>query len=177
MTNAGDAEIWGVEAEVSWILAEGLFLSGSLGYVDADRTAVSGGVIGLTADSRFEHISKWNTNLQITKEVDNRWGKFTPRIDWSYRSGFGTTAANVPRPPPYVIAGVPQPELFQDGFHLLNASIRWDVRDTGFSMTGGVDNLTDKEYRTFGDYAASFGYTLEVFDRGRQWYLTVGYEF
>jgi iron complex outermembrane receptor protein len=34
----------------------------------------------------------------------------------------------------------------------------------------GATNLTDEQYRTFGDYQPSFGFTMEAFDRGRQWY-------
>lgn len=55
--------------------------------------------------------------------------------------------------------------------------MRWDVKNTGFSITGGVDNLTDEEYRIFGNYQDSFGWTNEVFDRGRQWYVQMSYEF
>jgi iron complex outermembrane receptor protein len=180
VTNAGDADIWGFEVESSFIPAEGWLIEGNLGYVDPKRTSVSGGVVGLTTDSRFEHISRWTANVQITKHIPlAKSGALTPRAEWSYRSGYGTSAANVPRQilPPAATGGVPQPALYQKGFSLFSASLRWDVADTGASLTLGVDNLTNKRYRTMGDYAASFGYSQEVFDRGRQWYGTLAYKF
>lgn len=180
VANAGDADIWGFEAETSFIPGDGWMIEGNLGYVDPQRTSVSGGVIGLTTDSRFEHISKWTANVQLSKHTPlPGGGALTPRFEWAYRSGYGTSAANVPRPilPPSATGGVPQPALYQGGFSLVNASLRWDVRDYDVAVTLGVDNLTDKHYRTMGDYAASFGYSLEVFDRGRQWYASVAYKF
>lgn len=73
--------------------------------------------------------------------------------------------------------GVVNPALYQPGYHLFNASLRWDVKSTGFAVTGGVDNLTNKKYRTYGDFQDSFGMTDEIFSRGRQWYVTLSYGF
>ncbi|HLF31699.1 MAG TPA: TonB-dependent receptor [Xanthomonadales bacterium] len=189
VSNAGDAEIKGVEMELEMIPAPGWHIAATLGLTDPKRTALGGGVQGLTLYSRFEHISKWTANAQLYKvfSIDS-YGQLTPLIEWAYRSKYGTNSNNVPRdgaptgPAGTPLAGVPlsfgvaNPALLQDGLNLFNASIRWDIGSTGFSAAGGVDNLTDRKYRTFGSYEDSFGWTTEVFDRGRQWYVQLSYE-
>ena len=95
-----------------------------------------------------------------------RVGTLTPRVEWSYRSDYFTNDNNFN-----------VPELFQDDYHLVNLSARWDFRNTGVSVTGGVDNVGDKNYRITGSYQAGFGQYLEIFDRGRQWYVNLNYNF
>lgn len=185
VTNAGDADITGVELELLLVPAEGWLVSASVGYLDPERTKVGGGVLGLDKNSRFEHISDWNANLQISKEIDmGDWGSLTPRFEWSFRSEFGTNSNNVPydgpapvlQQPPFNI-GVPSPAQFQDDYDIFNASVRWDIQDSGFSVTAGVENIDDEEFREFGNQQDAFGFTIETFNRGRQWYVTGSYEF
>jgi iron complex outermembrane receptor protein len=194
VSNAGDAEIWGLELEAFLNPAEGWFLSASLGLLDIDRTRLGTGsqtIVGLTLDSRFEHISDTTANAQIYKEIPiGAWGYLTPRIEWAYRSEYGTNRSNVPRDGASVVGadnpfadadgtlgfGVPNPSLLADDLHLINVSVRWDPRET-LALTLGVDNLTDEEYPVNSTYEDSFGFTAEVFDRGIQWYLAVSYEF
>jgi len=188
VTNAGDAEIKGVELELQVAPADGWLISGSVGYLDPKRTKVGTGVQGLTKQSRFEHISEWNANLQILDNIDTGdMGTWTPRVEWTYRSKYGTNSNNVPYDgpapaPPFLGApdlgfGVPNPAQFQPSYSLWNASLRWQAQNSGLSLTAGVDNIGDKHYRTYGNQQDAFGWTLEIFDRGRQWYLDVSYEF
>jgi iron complex outermembrane receptor protein len=189
VSNAGDAEVVGVELEMLLNPAQGLFITGSAGMTDIDRTALGGGVQGLTLDSPFQHVSKWTANAQIYKEFAiGDLGYLTPRFEWSYRTDWGTNSNNVPRVGDDVLPGgpfagvplsfgVPNPVLEEDDLHLLNASVRWDVRNSGLSISGGVDNLTDEEYTVFANYQDGFGFTQQTFDRGRQWYIQAAYEF
>jgi len=190
VSNAGDAEIKGVEMELFLTPAEGWYISGSAGLTDADRTELGGGVEGLTLDSRFEHISEWTANLQLYKEIPlGELGMVTPRFEWSFRTEYGTNSNNVPRdgaplgPPGTPFAGTslafgaPNPALLEDDLHLIHLSLRWQVAATGLTLAGGVDNVTDEEFRTFGNFQDNFGWTNEAFDRGRQWYLQATYTF
>ena len=189
VSNAGDAEVVGVELEMLLNPAPGWFITGSAGMTDIDRTALGGGVQGLTLDSPFQHISKWTANAQIYKEFPiGDLGYLTPRFEWSYRTDWGTNSNNVPRAGDDVLAGgpfagvplsfgVPNPVLEEDDLHLLNASVRWDVRNSGLSVSGGVDNLTDEQYTVFANYQDGFGFTQQTFHRGREWYIQAGYEF
>ena len=56
-------------------------------------------------------------------------------------------------------------------------SARWQSASSGLSITAGVDNVGDEEFSIFGDYQSSFGSTAQAFDRGRQYYLMLGYTF
>ena len=115
-------------------------------------------------------------------------GYLTPRFEWSYRTDWGTNSNNIPRLGDDVLPGgpfagaplsfgVPNPVLVEDDLHLFNASVRWDVRNSGLSISGGVDNLTDENFVTFSNYQDGFGFTQQTFDRGREWYIQAGYEF
>ncbi len=189
VSNAGDAEVVGVEMEALLNPAEGWYITGSAGMTDVDRTALQGSVQGLTLDSPFQHISEWTANAQIYKEFAIAdLGYLTPRFEWSYRTDWGTNSNNVPRLGDDVLPGgpfadvplsfgVPNPVLEENDLHLLNASVRWDVRNSGLSISGGVDNLTDEEYTIFANYQDGFGFTQQTFHRGREWYLQAGYEF
>ena len=192
VTNAGDAEIKGAELEFTWVPAQGWLISGSAGLTDPKRTRLGGPnqvVLGLTKDSRFEHISKWMSNLQIEKRISLGTSYLTPRAEWAYRSGYGTNTNNVPRegadtPTTGPFAGVslgfglPNPRLYQEAFSLYNASLRWELEnESTWSVTAGVDNIGDKKFRTFGGYGDAVGVTIESFDRGRQWYVSAGYQF
>ena len=191
VSNAGDAEILGVEMEMFLNPAEGWFITGSAGMSDIDRTALAGTVDGLTLDSPFQQISKWTANAQIYKELPiGEWGYLTPRFEWSYRSAWATNSNGVPRvgddivvagPPPLIGAnlsfGIANPPLLEDDLHLLNASVRWDVKNTGVTISGGVDNLTDEKYVIFSNYQDGFAFTQQAFHRGREWYIQGSYEF
>ena len=189
VSNAGDAEVIGVEMEALLNPAEGWYITGSAGMTDIDRTALEGTVQGLTLDSPFQHVSEWTANAQIYKEFAiGDLGYLTPRFEWSYRTDWGTNSNNIPRLHDDVLPGgplagvplhfgVPNPFLEQDDLHLLNASVRWDVRNSGLSISGGVDNLTDENYVIFANYQDGFGFTQETFHRGREWYIQAGYEF
>ena len=189
VSNAGDAEVIGVEMEALLNPAEGWYITGSAGMTDIDRTALAGTVQGLTLDSRFQHVSEWTANAQIYKEIAiGDLGYLTPRFEWSYRTDWGTNSNNNPRLGGDVLPGgpfagvpfsfgVPNPALVEDDLHLLNASVRWDVRNSGLSVSGGVDNLTDENYAVFSNYQDAFAFTIETFHRGREWYIQAGYEF
>ena len=189
VSNAGDAEVIGVEMEALLNPAEGWYITGSAGMTDIDRTALEGTVQGLNLDSPFQHVSEWTANAQIYKEFAiGDLGYLTPRFEWSYRTDWGTNSNNVPRLGDDVLPGgpfagvplsfgVPNPVLEEDDLHLLSASVRWDVHNSGLSFSGGVDNLTDEEYTIFANYQDGFGFTQQTFHRGREWYIQAGYEF
>lgn len=189
VSNAGDAEIFGVELEMFLNPAEGWFVTGSVGLQDIDRTRLDGAVQGLTLDSPFQQVSKWTANLQIYNEIAlGEWGYLTPRFEWSYRSNWGTNSNNIPRIGDDIVTvgplagiplsfGLPNPDLVEDDLSLFNASVRWDVKSTGLNISFGVDNFTDEQYTIFANYQDGFAFTQQTFHRGREWYLQASYEF
>ncbi len=167
ITNAGKARIQGFELEGNLIPAEGWRLNAAVGMTDAKFKELAANVQGLTLDSKLVYVSKWTVSASVEKEIylaDN--GVLTPRFDWSYRSGFFTNAN-----------GINDPRLYQPGYHILNGSLRWASADDHYSITVGVDNITNEKYKIFGDYQPSFGFYMEGLDRGRQYYVRAAFSY
>lgn len=167
ITNAGKARIQGFELETNFAPGGGWRFNGAIGLTDAKFKALGAGVQGLTLDSKFVLVSKWTASASAEKENELGGNGFiTPHADWSYRSGFFTNAN-----------GINTPELYQPGYSVFNANLRWQDAEKHMSITVGVDNIGDKRFRTFGDYQPSFGFRMEAFDRGRQYYVKAGVSF
>ena len=174
ITNAGEATIEGLEVELSYVTPTMFFIDFAAGYTDAGYDELTDGALagGLTVDSPFGFISDWNAHLSVSKSVDlSGGGTLTPRVDWTWRSGLYTNASGLPLPPPWADA------LYQPDYNVVNISMRWESGAAGLKVTAGIENVGDEEYAIFGDYQPNFGSDAEAYDRGRQWYLMVGYEF
>jgi len=167
ITNAGKARIQGFELETNFAPGDGWRLNAAVGLTDAKFKQLDAGVQGLNLNSKFVYVSKWTVSASGEKEFglgDN--GSVTPHIDWSYRSGFFTNAN-----------GINNPELYQPGYSVFNGNIRWESDSKLFTLTAGVDNIGNKKFRTFGDYQPSFGFFMQAYDRGRQYYVKAGVSF
>ena len=164
ITNAGKARIQGFELETNFAPGAGWRLNAAVGLTDAKFKQLNAGVQGLTLSSKFVFVSKWTVSASGEKEIAlGDAGSVTPHVDWSYRSGFFTNAN-----------GINTPDLYQPGYSVFNGNVRWQDGDKRFTLTFGVDNVADKKFRTFGDYQPSFGFFMQAYDRGRQYYVKAG---
>jgi iron complex outermembrane receptor protein len=164
--NAGDAEIKGFEAEATIAPGSGWLLTGSAGLTDAKYTRLNN-TVGLTLNSKFNYVPKWTLSGTIEKVIDlGSAGTVTPHGDWSYRSG---TFNN--------LNGLNDPQLFQPGYSLFNASVRWEDATGKYGLQAGVDNIANKKYLTFGNFQQSYGIKTASYDRGRQWYVRASVNF
>ena len=171
-TNAGDATIDGFELEINYLSQNGVLIDLAVGYTDAGYDSLNPDLFsGLRVSDPFVFISEWNTNLSVTKTFDTQVGEITPRLDWSWRSEFYTNAGGLPFAPAWA------DPLVQPNYSVVNMSARWESATSGLSVTVGVDNVADEEFSIFGDYQSTFGSTAQAFDRGRQYYLMLGYSF
>ena len=171
-TNAGDATIEGFELEINYLARNGVLIDLAVGYTDAGYDTLNPDLFsGLSVSDPFVFISEWNTNLSVTKTFDTQFGAVTPRLDWSWRSKFYTNAGGLPFAPAWA------DPLVQPDYSVINMSARWQSASSGLSFTVGVDNVGDEEFSIFGDYQSTFGSTAQAFDRGRQYYLMLGYSF
>lgn len=173
-TNAGDATMKGAELEVNWIPADGWRFDLGAGYLDAGYDSLSEGAVaaGLTEDSPFTLVSKWNAYAALEKWVylPNN-SSLVPRLEWNWRDDFYTNANGIPFRP-----GVADP-LYQPDYSIYSFSVAWNSPEDAYSVRAGVDNIGDEKYRIFGDYQPGFGFDMEAFDRGRQWYVQASYKF
>lgn len=92
-TNAGDAKIYGVEGELSYHLggfsADGSFSKQKFEYTSIE--AATGVPIWATGQD-FQPL-KWSVGVQYELPVST-WGTLTPRLDYSFASGYFTNANN-----------------------------------------------------------------------------------
>ncbi|WP_336982132.1 TonB-dependent receptor [Altererythrobacter fulvus] len=165
--NAAKARIRGVELELTAQPVYGLQIEAGMGYLDAEYREVDIRALnaGVTTDTKLQNAPEWTLSAGISYKIEAQGlGSFTPRVDWSYRSTVYNDAVNTP-------------ELVQDGYHLLNASLTYRDESEKWSVALGVKNLTDEVYLGSG-YADSFGGVIEgVYGRPREWYLSAKYAF
>ena len=148
ISNAGKAEIWGLELETNARLGRDVFsmgdrlnFIGSLGYVDAEYKEYITNIGGVPTD------------VAPFREVQN-----TPK--WS---GSGTLAYTTPVGEGDLYLGstvsfrsktyqfeIPNPYIDQGGYALVDASVVYTAPGDRWSLGLHGKNLTDKEYKTSG---------------------------
>lgn len=155
--NAASAEIRGLELEARLSPGDGWFLEGSMGYIDPEFTKVDPAAVEITRASRFERVARWTLSGAVSKSIElANGGNVMGRLDWSYRSGMFMDALN-------------SAELFQPGYHLINANLTWNLPGDAIALTAGITNLSNKQYMQTGVYGASFGLFEKMFARAREW--------
>ncbi|MWV27607.1 TonB-dependent receptor [Aurantiacibacter rhizosphaerae] len=185
VTNAGAAEIKGLEFETNARLGRDMFAAGdalrfqgSLGWIDADYTeylTLVGGQPTDVSDQRVvQNTPEWSGSATLGYTTPVGSGDLYLGSTVSYRSK--TTQFEVP-----------SPFLDQPAYALVDASIVWTSLDSGFSLGLYGRNLTDKEYRTSGytfvagdppvPTLGTEGTLTAFYGNPRQVYLTATIEF
>jgi iron complex outermembrane receptor protein len=136
--NAGQAEVQGAEAELSFNPIGALSIDASIAYLDFQYTSISvaGASSGITLSMRAPFTPEWQYSVGVQYEIPlgENSGTLTPRFDLSYQDDFFTTAIN--RAPFNVT-----PERT-----LLNGRLSWDAPDESWRIALEVTNLTDELY-------------------------------
>jgi iron complex outermembrane receptor protein len=158
IANAAQADINGFELELAAIPAAGWQMQVGVGYVDPQYQHIAEGALEISPDNRFRRISDWTLSGSLSRAFALGGGTFTPRIDWSYRSDYYNDAANTP-------------ELKTEGYHLVNAGLAWE--HNGLSGALEVQNLFDERNLINGFLQPNFGLIESLYDRGRQWRVTL----
>lgn len=137
-TNAAEATVWGLEAEVNMRASEQLSINGSAAYLDAtydEFISTFGNATGVDlSGNRLNNAPKVSLNLNATYEVPLSNGA---RVDifgqLSYQSRVFHTQNN-------------EALIGQDGFALLDARIAYVAEDESWEVAVFGKNLTDEEY-------------------------------
>lgn len=165
--NAAEARIEGFELELEARPIEPLRLQAGIGYLDARYIEVDirGRNAGVTLDDRLQNAPEWTLSASAAYDIDIiGFGTLTPRVDWSYRSTVANDAVNTP-------------QLIQDGYHLLNASINFLDEDERFGLRFEVKNITNEIYLGSGYFDAFGGIIEGVYGRPREWSLSASVRF
>ena len=176
-TNAGAADINGIEWEGQAILADdlgragsGLRMGWSIGYIDAEYKEFIGPTGEDVSDERvFQNTPDWTASATLTYDTPvnlfSTPGTFSVITSLSYR---GETSQ----------FEIPTVELDQDSYTLWDLSLVWS-QDSG-NWNAGIHgkNLTDEEYKVAGYYFPGLGLENNVtafYGNPRQIWATVQY--
>ncbi|MEM1113840.1 MAG: TonB-dependent receptor, partial [Pseudomonadota bacterium] len=152
--NAAKAEIEGIETEFQWLASENLLIDGNISYVDArwdeyenaaclrpqyqaiacSPDPVSGDPVQDLSGKRLNQTSPWTANLNVTwnDTLNNGMGWYI-RGEYAYRDDR------------FFFPDL-DPELTDDDYFLLNASIGLTVQNQNWDIILWGKNLTDEEY-------------------------------
>jgi iron complex outermembrane receptor protein len=177
LTNAGNADIKGVEVETTIRPVRGWVIDGAASYVDFDYkkfttfgAAAVGGPLNINGPQFGNYPTytprwKWSVGTQYRIDMGNG-GALTPRIDAAYQSHIFYNSTN-------------RPTNRIDGYTVANARLTWVNRKEDLEISGEVTNLFDKYYYLTGfDLTiAGAGVTSAQPGRPREWALTVRKKF
>jgi len=167
--NAGTADIDGFEIEAVVVPHPDWFITGAIGYLDAEYKSLDQAAInaGVREDNELINSPEWSTSLGVAYTVRiSEWGTMTPRLDWAYHASEYNNAVNTP-------------QLKQDSYHMLNMAATFESDDGQWQVTLAGRNLLDETYLITGNsgYETASSYLEQVYGRPREWSLSVQYNF
>ena len=164
--NAGVADIIGVEVELTAVPHERLLLNAGFGYIDAEydelnlpTTNVSQSI---NLETRLPNTPETTVNISAEYTHPLPWGSLAVRGDYRYTDDLYNDAQN-------------SPFLYQDGYHLFNASLTFRTGNWDFSLFG--TNLGDKRVITSGDSNFGLGFHEANYNRPREFGGLIRYRF
>jgi iron complex outermembrane receptor protein len=178
--NAAKATVQGVEVELQSRPLPGMFVMGSLGYLDARYDSFPNALSdldGTTIDrsgQTFNQTPRWQTFLAVQQSFPISpggemapWldGFITPRVQWAFRSRQHTLG-------PELGAAV------QRGYHLLGARLSYDFLDDRAQIALFANNLLDEEYLSDAfSVTATYGFVTRWYQPPRTFGAELSYRF
>jgi outer membrane receptor protein involved in Fe transport len=173
LKNAGDADILGFEADIQTILTENFSLQATLGWLDTELSNVDDEVViasgpnhfqeGVVVGAELPKASGWQASLAPRFETDLESGLFSVQASITYASEAQNQVERV---------NVLKRDSVVMGDLIATLAMNNDV-----TVAVGVKNLSDERYLVTGNANASAGSFSGTYNRGREWFLTLGYEF
>jgi iron complex outermembrane receptor protein len=163
-TNAGKADVNGLEAEFIWRPTSSWQLRGNASYIDAKYKEYIDRGVNVASQKKFSNTPKFSAAFDIEHRLGlGGQGELRSRLGVSYRSKvYPTTDLSE------VIA--------QPGYTLLNAGLIWQhSKQLSYSLQG--TNLADKAYRTDGYNIPALGVLNGFYGPPRTVTFSVGYKF
>ena len=163
-TNAGAADIKGVEVETVWVPNDNLTVDASISWLDFEYKDLSALALesGIPADGITPYTPKWKWHIGAQYEFDLASGaKITTRLDASYQSDIFSLPNNTDRDR-------------VDAYVLVNGRVTWVSASEDWSAALSVTNLTDKSYY-LNKHSFSFPLALDLGQPGRprEWAFSV----
>ena len=160
LQNAGDAEIYGFEAELLARPVSDLTFSTAVGYTHARYTELSPFVSGVTLDSRLPKTPEWKFTFSPQYRIDlGGHGEFLLSADYTHTSSMFNDTENTPL-------------IERPATDMVNASLTYRAPGRNWELAIGATNLTDERYLTVGQNQVAGGTTYGTYNRPREWYVT-----
>lgn len=165
--NAGDADIWGFEAELQTYLAPTFFITTSLGYLGNELTEIDPRVPSDTVDldDKLPKSPEWTTSISVQKTfLLDDYSALIGRVDYSWRSEIQQDFANTPT-------------LVQPSYGLLGARLVYTPPSGNWDLALFGTNLADEQYLESAFLAGAFGVNIGIAGRPREWGLSLDLRF
>ena len=165
LQNAGNAHIYGFEAELQARPVPELTIGANVGYTHARYSFLSPFVTGVTLASSLPKTPEWKFTLSPVYTIDlESHGSVLLSADYTRTSSLYNDTENTPL-------------LRRPGTDALNASITYRAPGERWSLSVGGTNLTDNRYLTTGQNQVAGGETYGTYNRPREWYATARVKF
>jgi iron complex outermembrane receptor protein len=161
VANAGDAEVKGVEGELTAEPIDGLLFDASASYLHFKYTRVNPQA-GTPTVRPYSPAWKWSAGVQYEIDLGNK-GSLTPRIDASYTGKMYSS-------------GTPRATARLDAYTVGNARLTWRNADRDWDISLEVTNFTDKVYFVSNadlSFIPVVGFAWNAPARPREWAVTV----
>jgi iron complex outermembrane recepter protein len=165
VANAGQARLYGFEAEITAVPTAGLQFNAGIGYTNSKFEKVPEAV-GPINGNKLPFSPEWTFSAGAQYAIDLAdYGTLTPRADFRFQSRTYFTAFNLPLEQ-------------QPGYGLASLRLTYATASDRFSVSIYGDNLTDKNYYTFGQNAlGSQGVAYAYLGRPREFGITGEFKF
>jgi iron complex outermembrane receptor protein len=137
VTNAGQSEISGIEIEGNLLFSEHFSAQFSASLLDASFKEYLVGGVDVSNDRAIQNTPEEMAFVGLSYNTDLAGGILLINANYSYKGDVQQFE-------------VAAPDIDQDAFGLLNASIVWTSGDEDWLVGLHGKNLTDEEYRTAG---------------------------
>lgn len=162
--NAGDANIWGLEAEITFAPTARFSVQTGGGYIHARYTDNLNPSTGLTQDNRLPKTPEWKFVISPRYELPlPNSAAIVVRADYSYTSGLFNDAEN-------------SPLLKRPSVDDLAASITYRAPGNWELSIGGT-NLLNERYLVTGESQLAGGAVYGTYSRPVEWYARLGVTF
>ncbi len=137
VTNAGKAEIAGIEFEGHFLLTEQLSAQLAFSFLDAEIKEWIFNGVDISADRAIQNTPEEMAYVGLSYQFGLPTGGLTASINWSYKGDIVQFEA-------------PAPVIDQESYSLVNASIVWLSDDERWLVGLHGKNLTDEDVKTAG---------------------------
>jgi iron complex outermembrane receptor protein len=171
VTNAGAAEMYGLELEASASFTDRFSGGLSVGYIDAEYTEFLVGGVDVSNQRDVQNTPDWTGNARLTYTLPLNLGGLTSSLAFagsaSYRGATQQFESGIPL-------------LDQEAYWLYDASVNWSTDDGRWRAGVYGRNLSDERYITSGynfPGAATANSVLAFYGNPRTWTVALEYRF